>query len=83
MNIEFIQEGKDEVEFKIDNPTVAELFRVYLNEQDVKLAVWRKEHPSKPVLMKIQAPNVKKAVSEAASAIQKDIDSFAALIKKK
>lgn len=84
MHIEIIKHEKDDVEFTIDNSTVAEVLRVYLNEQGVKFAAWRREHPSKPLSMRIQTSSgtVKKAISEAVSAIQKDTDALAALIKK-
>ena len=85
MHIDVVSSEKDDIEFKIDNPTVAELLRVYLNEQGIKFAAWRREHPSKPVIMKIQTSSgtVKKAVGEAVEAIRKDIDSILALVKKK
>lgn len=85
MHIDIVSAEKDDVEFKIDNPTIAELLRVYLNEQDIKFAAWRREHPSKPVVMKIQTSSgtVKKAVTEAIEAIKKDVDSILNLVKKK
>ena len=85
MNIEIVNAEKDDVELKIDNPTIAEVMRVYLNEQDVKFVAWRREHPSKPVIMRIQASSgtVKKAVSEAVAAVHKDISAIEAVVKKK
>lgn len=85
MQIEITSSEKDDVEFKIDNITLAELFRVYLNEQGIKFAAWRREHPSKPIIMKIQTSSgtVKKAVADAASAIQKDLDALSTALKKK
>ena len=85
MHVDVTLSEKDDVELKIDNPTIAELLRVYLNAQDIKFAAWRREHPSKPILMRIQTSSgtVKKAVSEAVSAINKDLDSILALVKKK
>lgn len=85
MQIDVTSSSKDDVEFKIDNITLAELFRIYLNEQGVKFAAWRREHPSKPIVMKIQTSSgtVKKAVGDAASAIQKDLDALLSVLKKK
>lgn len=85
MNIEIVHAEKGDVELKIDNPTLAEIMRVYLNEHGVKFAAWRREHPSKPVIMRIQAASgtVKKAVAEAVAAIHKDIDAIEAVVKKK
>jgi len=76
MNIEIVKHEKDSMEIKIDNQTVAEILRVYLNEQGIKFAAWRKEHPTKPLIFKIETDSgtVKKAVSDAVSAIQKDCD---------
>lgn len=78
MKIEIVNQGKDDVEFKIDNSTVAEIMRVYLNVQGVKLAVWRREHPFKPFVMKIQTTSgtVKKAVSDSVAAIKKELGVF-------
>lgn len=85
MKIEIIKSEKDEIEFKIDNPTIAELMRVYLNENGVKFAAWKREHPSKPVIMRVQVGSgtVKKAVSEAVAVIEKDSSAILALLKKK
>lgn len=85
MHVEFVNAEKDDLELKIDNPTVAELLRVYLNEQGVKFAAWRREHPSKPVIMRIQTSSgtVKKAVGDAIATIQKELDALTAAIKKK
>ncbi len=85
MNIEVTNSGKDDIELKIDNPTIAEVLRVYLNEQGVKFAAWRRDHPSKPVIMRIQTSSgtVKKAVGEAVEAIQKDLNALNLIAKKK
>lgn len=85
MNIEIVKQGKNEVELKIDNLTVAEILREYLNRQGIEFAAWRREHPSKPLLFKIESSGktVKKAVSEAVEAIEKECDKIAALTKKK
>jgi len=84
MNIEITSNDKHDTEFKIDNLTVAEILRVYLNEQGVDFAAWRREHPSKPLIMKIQTSTgtVSKAVADAVSAIKKDCDKLAAMLKK-
>jgi DNA-directed RNA polymerase subunit L len=83
MNIEVVKFEKDEIEVKADNLTVIEILRVYLNEQGIDFIAWRREHPSKPILFKIQGSNVKKAVSEAIEAIKSDSDKLLAVVKKK
>lgn len=82
MNLEIVNAEKSDMELKIDNLTIAEIVRVYLNEQDVDLAVWRREHPFKPLTMKIQSSNVKKSVSDSIKAIKSDLDSLSSAIKK-
>lgn len=85
MHIDITHSEKDDVEFKIDNITMAEVFRIYLNQHGVKFAAWRREHPSKPVIMKIQSSSgtVKKVVSDSAAAILKDLDAIHTVLKKK
>ena len=85
MEIEIINQSKDEVEVQVNSVTVAEVLRVYLNEQGIEFAAWRREHPSKPVIFKIKSSGktVKKAVSDAVSAIEKDLESIEKELKKK
>ncbi|MDP4039057.1 MAG: hypothetical protein Q8P57_00540 [Candidatus Pacearchaeota archaeon] len=76
MEIEFVISDKDLCEIKMDNITVAEILRVYLNEQGIKFAAWRREHPTKPIVFRIESSGktVKKAVADAVSAIEKDLN---------
>ena len=85
MKIEIIKEENNEIELKIDNPTIAEIIRAYLNDQDIEFAAWRREHPTKPLIFRIQSSekNVKKAINDAISAIKKDMEKISVLIKKK
>ena len=84
MNIEVVKQEKNSVELKIDNLTVAEVLRAYLNRNGVEFAAWRKEHPSKPLLFKIESSGkgVKKEVSEAVDMIKKDCNKIVSLLKK-
>ena len=84
MNVEVLKSEKGETEIKIDNITIAEILRIYLYDQGVDLAAWRREHPSKPALFKINSTDksVKKAVADAVSAIKKDCDKILAAVKK-
>ena len=87
MEIEIIKSEKDDVELKIDNQTLAEILRVYLNDNvdGVKFAAWKKENPSKPLIFRIQTSGktVKKAVSDASLAIKKDCSKIVSGLKKK
>ncbi len=77
MDIEIISSSKDEMEFKIDNITLAELLRVYLNKDSgVEFAAWKREHPSEKPTFKVttKGKTPKKAVSDAVSSAVKDLD---------
>ena len=84
MEVEIIKSEKEDLEVKVDSVTVAEILRVYLNKQGVKFAAWRKEHPTKPIVFKIQTSGKtsKKAISEAVSAIKKDAAKISTVLKK-
>ena len=80
MEIKILKDEKNELEVQIDNQTVAELLRVYLNEDDsVKLGVWKKEHYSKPVILRVETDGktAKKALQDAISKAQKDLEKYA------
>ena len=79
MEVEIVSQSANELELKIDNLTDAEILRVYLNEQGIKFAAWRREHPTKPIVFRIESSGktVKKAVSEAVAAISKDLNVLA------
>ncbi|MFH1290847.1 MAG: RpoL/Rpb11 RNA polymerase subunit family protein [Nanoarchaeota archaeon] len=84
MEVETVKQDKNDLEVKIDNVTVAEILRVYLNNQGVEFAAWRREHPTKPVILKIQSKGktAKKEVSDAIFAIKKDLDKLVKGVKK-
>ncbi len=85
MQIEIINQEKNLLEIKIDNQTIVEILRVYLNRQDIDFAAWRKEHPTKPIIFKIESSDktVKKAISDAISDIRKDLENIEKSLKKK
>ena len=85
MEINILKDAKNELEVQIDNQTIAEIIRVYLNEDSsVKLGVWKKEHYSKPVILKIvsESKTAKKALQDAISKVQKDLKKYADEFKK-
>lgn len=83
MQVEILSDEKGEAEIQMDNQTIAEVLRVYLSEQGVEFAAWKRDHPSKPIVLKIKASNgVKKAVASAISAIGKDCSSLLNELKK-
>tara|TARA_Y100000310_G_C20700547_1_gene829430 strand:+ start:6344 stop:6601 length:258 start_codon:yes stop_codon:yes gene_type:complete len=84
MEVEVIKSDKEDLEVKVDNLTVAEVLRVYLNEQGADFAAWKREHPTKPALLKVKASKgtAKKAVSEAIGQVKKDLAELEKSIKK-
>lgn len=85
MNIEISKQEKNEIDLKIDNLTIAEILREYLNRDGIEFAAWKREHPSKPIVFKIEssAKTAKKAVSDAVSEIKGDCDKILSALKKK
>lgn len=85
MELKIIKEDKNELQISIDNLTVAELVRVYLNEDEsVKLGAWRKEHYSKPIILKIvtEGKTPKKALQDAIAKAKKDLEKYSEEFKK-
>jgi DNA-directed RNA polymerase subunit L len=85
MEIKILKEEKNEMDLQIDNLTIAEIIRVYLNQdEDVKVGAWKREHYSKPAVIKVQTDgkSAKKALQDAIGRIQKDLDKYAEEFKK-
>ena len=86
MEVEIIKSEKDLLELKVDNQTVAEILRAYLNQRvnGVKFAAWREEHQGKPLVFKIETSDktAKKAVVDAITEIEKDFDYILKGLKK-
>jgi len=84
MEIEVIKNEKNDIEFTAGSSTVLELLRSYLYKEGVEFAAWKREHPSKPFLMKIQSSNkpAKKIISDAIESVKKDCDKILGAVKK-
>ncbi len=84
MNVEILSLEDDICEVKFDSLTVAEVLRTYLNDEGIKFAAWRREHPTKPIIFRVESSgkSVKKLISEAIVAIKKDLDTIRKLVKK-
>lgn len=75
MEIKILKDEKDNLLVEMDNQTVAELLRVYLNKDDaVELAAWKRENPNKPVIFEIRTKgkSARKVLSDAISTVEKD-----------
>lgn len=83
--MQILKDDKNELEVQLDNLTVAELVRNYLNQDScVKLGVWKKEHYSRPLILKIvsEGKSPKKALQDAISKAQKDLVKYKDEFKK-
>jgi len=85
MEIKILKQTKDEADIELDNLTIVEVLRAYLNKQsEVKLAVWRREHPTKKPILKVKTKGktAGKAIKDAILEIGKDADKLLADFKK-
>ncbi len=82
MEIKILKEEKGMIELEINSLTIVELLRVYLNKEGVEFAAWKREHPTKNPILRVEADNAKKVVLKAVEAVQKDIDEFVSEYKK-
>lgn len=77
MEISILKSDKEEIELKLDNLTIAEILRVYLNKDDsVTFVAWKRKHPTEnPILLvKTKGKSAKKIIDDAIHAITKDLD---------
>jgi len=82
MEIKVLVDEKNKLEVEVDNLTVAEVLRMYLNDEGAKLAVWKREHPSKNPVIHIEDSNPKKLLKSAIAKLEKDIDGVVDSFKK-
>jgi len=85
METKILKDEKNNLEVEIDNQTVAELVRVYLNkDSSVKLGAWKKPHYSKPFVLKVktEGKTAKKAFQDAIASAQKDLSKYKEEFKK-
>ena len=83
MEIKILTQEKDKLDVEVDNLTVVELMRTYLNkDSSVKLAAWRREHPEKNPVLHIEASNPKESQKKAITAATKDLDTYEKEFKK-
>ncbi len=79
MEINIIKDSKNEIETEIENMTLAEILKNYLDkDSSVTFAAWKREHPTKKPILKVQTKGktAKKAIEEAISMIIRDLDKF-------
>ncbi len=85
MEINVLQNSKEEIEIGVGSLTIVEILKVYLNkDSSVVFAAWKRDHPTEmPVLkVKTKEKTAKKAVNDAINAITKDLDKVESDFKK-
>jgi len=73
MEIKILKEDKKTLDVEMNNLTLVELLRVYLNKEGADLAAWKREHPTKNPVLHIEADNPKKLLQKAIAAIEKEL----------
>ena len=79
MEIKIIKDEKNDLEVELNNQTIAELVRYYLNEDEsVTLGAWKRDHYSKPVVIKVETngKSAKKALQDAIAKAKKDLKKY-------
>ncbi len=79
MEMKVLKGSKDEIELEVDNLTIVEILRVFLNkDSSVSFAAWRRAHPTKnPILLvKTKGKTAKKAITDAVNSITKELDKI-------
>ncbi len=79
MEIKILKSEKDEIEVEIESLTIAEILRVYLNQDsNVSFAAWKREHPTKSPILKIKTKGktAQKALKDAVIKVTKDLDNI-------
>ena len=85
MEVKILSNEKEEMLLEVDNLTLVELLRVYLNkDSSVVFAAWKREHYTKnPVLkVKTKGKTAKKAVNDAIAQVIKELDKLEVDFKK-
>ena len=82
MEIKILKDEKNELDIELSSLTIAEVLRVYLNKEGAKLAVWKRDHPTKAPVLHIEGENPKKVLKAAIAKLEKEIDATVDEFKK-
>lgn len=75
MEIKILKDEKEELEVELENITLAEILRIYLNkDSDVEFVAWKREHPTRKPILNVRGKNPKKAIKDGVAMITKDLD---------
>lgn len=85
MEINIIKDEKENLIIELDNQTIAELLRVYLNKNEaVVMAAWKRTHPTKPIIFEIKTSGkaAKKVLEDAVEEVEKETSKILEDFKK-
>lgn len=85
MEVNVLKSSKDEIEVEVDNLTLVEILRVYLNQDEgVSFVAWKQDHPTMKSVLKVttKGKTAKKAIDDAVAKITKDLDKVQVDFKK-
>ena len=85
MEMNILENSKEELKVQLPNVTLAEVLRVYLDkDSSVDFVAWKREHPTEnPILsVKTKGKTASKAVKDAVSLLEKDLDKASSEFKK-
>jgi DNA-directed RNA polymerase subunit L len=85
MEIKILKDEKNELEAEIEDTTLVEILRIYLNkDSDVTFAAWKRAHLTESPILKIETKGkaAKKALNDAISSATKDLESVESDFKK-
>ncbi len=82
MEVKIINDEKSSLDIEVGSITIAEVLRVYANKAGAKVAVWKRDHPTKNPTLHIEADNAKKILKDAIKNLEKEIDSAVSDFKK-
>lgn len=82
MEVKILKDEKNELDIELSSLTIAEVLRVYLNKQGVKLVAWKRSHQAANPILHIEADNPKKMLKSAIAMLEKEIDKTVEEFKK-
>jgi DNA-directed RNA polymerase subunit L len=82
MEVRILKDEKNELDIEVGSLTIVEVLRVYLNKEGAKLAVWRRDHPTKNPILHIEGDNPKKILKNSIATLEKEIDKIVEDFKK-
>ncbi len=86
MSVQILKDEGNELEIELTDMTIAEVLRIYLHkDESVEFAAWRRDYPTKPMILRVETKkgkSAKKAVQDAIEQIEKESEKLVEVVKK-